>query len=1058
MPYDLFISYAHNDNRRGQVGELCDAITADFHKFAGRDLRVFFDKQDIPSMADWERRIAQGLRESRLFLAVLSPNYFASAYCRREWEEYVRYEAMRQCLGEGVAPIYFVELPGLDSRGVEQSIAGWVEELRKRQWCDLRPWHDAGNRALEDAHVAERLQSLQGEIKERLRRADRAQQSPTNIYRHNPQFVGRVRELTLLREALNERGSVGVVGHKMQAAAGAAAVYGLGGMGKTELALAYAHAFAWDYPGGRLLARCEGLDNFDLVLRQLAEPLHIVFTEEEQNDARRAGERILAELRRRDRSLLLLDNVTHPELLGPDVLMRLPPQGHVHVVATTRLGPAQLGGSPHDHTFVAVDELPVDDALALIRAHQPDGRFDNADEDAAARELVKLLAGFTLAVETAAIYLGRHAAPMAIASYTQRLRRALLAESEASAVDPAVAVRHKEKLLERTLAITFETLSDEQLHFLTLAALLPADQVALPWLRAVASERFTLLKPDTRVDADTAWQQLADSILSLRLVQPSADLPIVRMHRLVQEILKSRAGASATALEQALIAHIIWRAKLVSDGWAQHEYRWEIAPLSACASQWMNQRSGEGAWLANEVARPLKELGSFPEAERLYRLAIAATSSVFGENHPNLASCLDGLAQLLCATNRWAEAEPMMRRALAIDESFFGPNDPKVAFRLNSLALMLKDTNRLTEAEPLMRRALTISESRLGASHPAVAQPLDSLALLLMDTNRPREAEPLMRRALAIQEAFRGPEHPEVAVRVNNLASLLQITNRPTEAEPLRRRALVIWEKNFGEGHPQVAAGLHNLAHLLKDSERFSEAEPLMRRALAIVERSLGEDHPSVAMALENLAQLLQATNRLGEAESLMRRALAIDEKSYGPDHPNVAVGLNNLAHLLNATNRQDEAEPLMRRALTIDEKSYGPEHPNVAVRLHNLASLLKDTNRLSEAEPLMRRALTVFEKSLGPDHPDVVNALNNLAQLLMAAHRALEAEPFMRRVVETSITLTLATGKEPPYLWKVINDYADLLTQMANRPEQIVKKLNEVCLPLGISFEDGAL
>jgi TIR domain len=152
MPYDLFISYAHKDNSREQVRELRDAILEDFHKFAGRELNIFFDADEIRSMADWEDRIGLGLRESRLFLAVLSPNYFASAYCRRECEEYIRYEAMRQCLGEGVAPVYFVELPGLDGPGVEQSIAAAVDEMRKRQWCDLASqepvkivrWHDAG--------------------------------------------------------------------------------------------------------------------------------------------------------------------------------------------------------------------------------------------------------------------------------------------------------------------------------------------------------------------------------------------------------------------------------------------------------------------------------------------------------------------------------------------------------------------------------------------------------------------------------------------------------------------------------------------------------------------------------------------------------------------------------------------------------------------------------------------------------------------------------------------------------------------------------------------------
>ncbi|MEK6324297.1 MAG: toll/interleukin-1 receptor domain-containing protein [Acidobacteriota bacterium] len=78
MPYDLFISYAHKDNSREQVRELRDAILGDFHKFAGRELNIFFDEDEIRSMADWEDRIGLGLRESRLFLAVLSPSYFAA--------------------------------------------------------------------------------------------------------------------------------------------------------------------------------------------------------------------------------------------------------------------------------------------------------------------------------------------------------------------------------------------------------------------------------------------------------------------------------------------------------------------------------------------------------------------------------------------------------------------------------------------------------------------------------------------------------------------------------------------------------------------------------------------------------------------------------------------------------------------------------------------------------------------------------------------------------------------------------------------------------------------
>src|SRR5690606_14366770 len=90
--FELFISYAHVDNQgehAGKVTALVEAIKADYLRFAGTPLKVFFDTDDIRSMDDWQVRILKGLRQSKMMVAILSPAYFASDYCRKEWEHYV---------------------------------------------------------------------------------------------------------------------------------------------------------------------------------------------------------------------------------------------------------------------------------------------------------------------------------------------------------------------------------------------------------------------------------------------------------------------------------------------------------------------------------------------------------------------------------------------------------------------------------------------------------------------------------------------------------------------------------------------------------------------------------------------------------------------------------------------------------------------------------------------------------------------------------------------------------------------------------------------------------
>src|SRR5215472_620473 len=184
--------------------------------------------------------------------------------------------------------------------------------------------------------------------------------------------------------------------------------------------------------------------------------------------------------------------------------------------------------------------------------------------------------------------------------------------------------------------------------------------------------------------------------------------------------------------------------------------------------------------------------------------AVAAYADTAGIADPT-GRLMGALGVLFSGKALHDREEPLKRRALAIDEANLGNDHPEIATDLNNLAQLLKDTNRLGEAEPLMRRALAITEASFGSDHPNVAIRLSNLAGLLQATNRLGEAEPLMRRALAIDEASLGKDHPNVATALNNLAGLLQATNRLGDAEPLCRRVIGIFEASLGKNHPNVA-------------------------------------------------------------------------------------------------------------------------------------------------------------------------------------------------------------------------------------------------------------
>jgi len=441
------------------------------------------------------------------------------------------------------------------------------------------------------------------------------------------------------------------------------------------------------------------------------------------------------------------------------------------------------------------------------------------------------------------------------------------------------------------------------------------------------------------------------------------------------------------------------------------------------------------------LAQVAEHQSTFAEAQRWTEQGLKASEKRLGPLHPTTAAALGHLGVLMLSTNRLADAEPMLRRALAINEANYGYNHPTVSISLSNLGQLLRARNRLVEAETLMRRALAIAEASYGPDHPNVATPLNNLALVLEATNRLTEAEPLMRQALAIDEARYGADHINVARHFSNLAGLLMATNRLAEAESLMWRVLEIFEINYGAYHPNVAIAVNNLASLFQATNRLADAEPLYRRSLAIDEASYGPNHPNVARDLNNLAQLLEAINRLEEAEPLMLRALAIDEASYGPNHPEVARDLHNLAGLLRITNRMEESEPLMLRVVEIFEMTYGSDHPNVAKAISSLALLLKSTNRWTEAESLICRALAIFEISYGGEHPNVATSLNHLAQLMQATNRLAEAEPLMRRSLEIFIAFC-RQGFQHPHHEAVFGNYKSLLKEMGLPESEIEAKL----------------
>lgn len=879
--YDFFVSYAHADEGDERVRRLA----------AGLGLPHYIDYREIRTGEDFRRNIQDGLVNAVSFLAFVSPAYLASSWCRLEWQAWTQQLGVYRSQTDMRRIVLVEPIPGFDSAGDPEELARRFAESRGLELdADALDTVSDVLRAVQmSLYVlpddAEALTKLGEDLGNDGATHREIEATPETIPPYNWNFVGRREEMERLRDLLGAGNRTGVI-H---------GIHGLGGMGKTELAIAYAHRFARDYPAGRFWIRCDERGSLrDALLSESSFTIRFWgrISEEQRKQPEIYYEALKLAIGRAISEsgpmLLVLDNVTDRHVVSREEIDGLGAfHGRLHLLATTRLP------SPAGADWVSLDRLPEADALALLARHRP---FGTEEDREAAVMLVRKLGGFTLAVELVGAWAAVHRTGF------QRIAQSVdLDALEDLAGDDEVSLRrHARESLRAILSPVIDGLAPLPLRVLQLSAFLPPDLVALPWLRELTREddaEDALLDPfDEAVRVLQSWSLFSAADPAGRLV---------RVHRLVQELTIERiAPQEREPIGKSVADYAIGRTNGLDREQNWMRDGWELEPLEALAWQWEETGHARAGTLLNDVG-----------------------------------NCLQNASQ-------WSRAEAVLRRAFAIGELRFGPDHPVVATHLNNLASLLQATNRLTEAEPMVRRALAIHEQSYGPDHPRVATDLNNLATVLQDTNRLAEAEPLFRRALAIDEQSYGPDHPEVAADLNNLAELLRSTNRLGEAEPMFRRALSIDEGSLGPNHPTVAIRLSNLALLLQATNRLAEAEPMFRRALAIDEQSLGPDHPNVAVRLSSLAALLYATKRLAEAEPLFRRALAIAEQSLGPDHPTVAIRLNNLARLLQDTNRLSEAEPLARRMLSIFvafERLHGHRHRHFEVAANNYAGLLSD-------------------------------------------------------------------------------------------------------------------
>ncbi|GKZ26792.1 hypothetical protein AbraCBS73388_003177 [Aspergillus brasiliensis] len=879
------------------------------------------------------------------------------------------------------------ELPSLVIRG----ICDYCDSHKNKKW--------QGYAALAAAAYAKALLSVAPTYCRKKSR-DLKQSVWMVPLRRNPRFAGREDEITRIEGLFMQQNGPSKV-----------AICGLGGVGKTQIALELAYRMRNRDPNCSICwITCTSYESVEQAYMNIASKLKM--TDIKPAEVKEKVKAYLSQVSA-GKWLFLFDNADDMGMWSTNdttdtVLTDFLPeseQGHILFTTRSRKVAVKLAFSH----VITVTEPNTESSIEILKNSLVEKTLLN--DRVTALSLLEQLAFLPLAITQAAAYINENS--IGLSDYLQLLQDQEPHVVELLSEDFGDEMRYKD--IQNPVALTW---------FISFQQIQQLDKLAANYLSFFACINPRDI-PQSLLPQPISNKNKTDALGLLKafsfISEGSGDSSL-NLHRLVH-----LATRNWMRKNQQFNLQILKTADRLSEVFPDNDHAnrqaWrEYLPhaLSLIAEAGFRKEQERYINLIRNVCSCLSSDGRWKEAEELEVQLLELHKHMLGPEHPDTLTSKANLASTYWNQGRWKDAEELGVQVLELRKQVLGPEHSSTLTSMANLASTYWNQGRWKEAEELGVQVLKLCKHVLGPKHPDTLTSMANLASTYRNQGRWKEAEELGVQVLELYKHVLGPEHPDTLTSMANLASTYQNQGRWKEAEELEVQVLELHKHVLGPEHPDTLTSMANLASTYWSQGRWKEAEELGVQVLELRKHVLGPEHSSTLTSMANLASTYRNQGRWKEAEELDVQVLELRKHVLGSEHPDTLTSIANLTSTYQNQGRWKEAEELKVQVLELRKHVLGPEHPDTLTSMANLASTYWNQGQWKEAEELEVQVLELRKHVLGPEHPDTLTSKANLASTYWNQGRWKEAEELEVQVLELRKHVL---GPEHP----------DTLTSMAN-------------------------